>query len=158
MWAIHYQDKYHHHSLLTLAVTVNGARINLANDWAMIPLDKRKQREDDKTGEKLFPRPSRDKMLDLAGCYTRDMQDLVRDEEEMVQKHKWTDAAKDDKGLSFEERNALHYQDQPSLLCLCMNEQGKKVWKYFYTLSGVIAHAWIDRVKQRSVYVSALDG
>lgn len=159
MWAIHYQVGFHPHTLITMARTAKGARINLENDWAMMPLAQEEDQE-----KWAYPRiplanDDNDTIYDIQGPYTTGVEDLIKGDERITTEKKWTDAAREDKGMTGKETSSLPYEDQPALWCFCWDEvEGKRVQKYFFTISGVIRHAWVDRIQQRSLHISALDG
>lgn len=158
-WAIHYYEGFHSHTLLTLARTAKGARINLENDWATMPL----KNEDDDQHKWAYPttphtrNENADTIYDLQGPYTSGVQELITGDERIATEKKWTDVAREDKGLSVEKVRDIPYDQKPALWCFCWDGE-KRVQKCFYTIAGVIRHAWIKRINQRSIHVSALDG
>jgi hypothetical protein len=159
MWEIHFNYEFHHYSLLTMARTEIGARILMESDWNMMP------RNDPDFGTGGFQESRTDgkdiRIHNIQGPYTSGVDELVNVEEEIVAEKKWTDAAVEDKGFTSEEVKKFlfgDYGESPKFVCKCRDANGKNVSRYFFTISGVIRHASIRRIEQRTLLVSSLDG
>jgi hypothetical protein len=142
-----------------MARTEKGARILMERDWNMMPLEKDTEAN---VNQRAAREPRTDRyngtMYSIQGPYTNGVDDLVKDEEKIAMEKKWTDVPTEDKGLTVEEAYKLSYDERPEFVCTCRDAEGKDEMRYFFTLSGVIRHAWILRINQRTVFVSALDG